>query len=156
MRPDMPWHSEKILVSQNLKKESSPSSYMSVVEDTTCARQRGRRNSCISLKRNRSLILLLLYWYVFFSLNNTGSKMRFETVVMRCLISDCSPSSTTIAKGSINGLTNTRCCMYSFWAPDDGRRNRLKHAERLAEINELCNVVSCWLYLKIHLQCKDP
>jgi len=22
-------------------------------------------------------------------------------------------------------LTNTRCCMYSFWAPDDGRGNRL-------------------------------
>ena len=23
----------------------------------------------------------------------------------------------------------TRCCVYSFWAPDDGRRNRLKHVE---------------------------
>jgi len=22
-------------------------------------------------------------------------------------------------------LTYTGCCMYSFWAPDDGRRNRL-------------------------------
>jgi hypothetical protein len=26
-------------------------------------------------------------------------------------------------------LTNNRCCMYSFWAPDDGRGNRLKHVE---------------------------
>jgi hypothetical protein len=31
-------------------------------------------------------------------------------------------------------LTNTRCCMDSFWAPDDGRRNRLKHVE---EYNKL-------------------
>jgi len=22
-------------------------------------------------------------------------------------------------------LAHTRCCVYSFWAPDDGRRNRL-------------------------------
>jgi hypothetical protein len=44
------------------------------------------------------------------------------------------------AKSSSNSLTNTRCCMYSFWVPDDGRRNRLKHVQRLAEINELCNL----------------
>jgi len=24
-------------------------------------------------------------------------------------------------------LAYTRCCVYSFWAPDDGRRNRLHH-----------------------------
>ena len=35
-----------------------------------------------------------------------------------------------------------------FWAPDDGRRKRLKHAEHFTEINKLCNVASCWLYLK--------
>jgi len=40
-------------------------------------------------------------------------------------------------------------------APDDGRKNRLKHVERLTEINKLWNVASCWLYsanigLKIH------
>ena len=33
-----------------------------------------------------------------------------------------------------------------FWAPDDGRKNRLKHVERLTEINKLRNVASCWLY----------
>jgi len=38
---------------------------------------------------------------------------------------------------------STRCCIYSFWAPDDGRRNRLKHVEHFVEINELCNIVSC-------------
>jgi hypothetical protein len=62
---------------------------------------------------------------------------------------NCSTSSTTTAKGSSNGLTNTRCCVYSFWAPDDGRRNRLKHVEHFAEINEMCNVAFRRLYLKI-------
>ena len=33
-----------------------------------------------------------------------------------------------------------------FWAPDDGRKNRLKHVERLTEINKLRNIASCWLY----------
>jgi hypothetical protein len=41
------------------------------------------------------------------------------------------------------------CCIYSFWAPDDGRSNRLKHIEHFTEINKLCNVASCWLYLEI-------
>jgi hypothetical protein len=67
-----------------------------------------------------------------------------------------SPSSTTIAKYSSNSLTNTRCCMYSYWAPDDWRRNRLNHIEGAAEINELCNVTSCWLYLKINLRRTGP
>ena len=51
---------------------------------------------------------------------------------------------------------STRCCIYSFWAPDDGRRNRLKHVEHFTEINKLCNVASCCLYLKMHLRCMDP
>jgi hypothetical protein len=38
--------------------------------------------------------------------------------------------------------------MYIFRATVDGRRNRLKHVERLAEINEFFNVASCWLYLE--------
>ena len=33
-----------------------------------------------------------------------------------------------------------------FWAPDDGRKNHLKHVEHLTEINKLRNVASCWLY----------
>jgi len=48
--------------------------------------------------------------------------------------------------GGNNGLTNAWCCMCSFWAPDDGWINRLKHAEHLTEINELRNVSSCRLY----------
>ena len=33
-----------------------------------------------------------------------------------------------------------------FWAPDDGQKTRLKHVERLTEINKLWNVAHCWLY----------
>ena len=33
-----------------------------------------------------------------------------------------------------------------FWSPDDGRKNRLKHVERLTKINKLWNAASCWLY----------
>jgi len=33
-----------------------------------------------------------------------------------------------------------------FCAPDDGRKSRLKHVQRLTEINKLRNVASCWLY----------
>ena len=33
-----------------------------------------------------------------------------------------------------------------FSSPDDGRKSRLKHVERLTEINKLRNVASFWLY----------
>ena len=36
--------------------------------------------------------------------------------------------------------------MCSFYARDDGRKNRLKHVEGLTGMNKLWNVASCWLY----------
>jgi hypothetical protein len=48
-----------------------------------------------------------------------------------------------LAAGSSIGLT----LYVQFGAPDDGRRNRLKHVERLTEINNFeKKVASCWLY----------
>jgi len=44
-----------------------------------------------------------------------------------------------VAAGSSNGL------YVQFWAPDDGRKNRLKYVEGLTEINKLWHVAS-WLY----------
>jgi hypothetical protein len=38
-----------------------------------------------------------------------------------------------------------------FWAPDDGRRSRLKHVEHWQQWRILCNVASCWLYLKEYI-----
>ena len=43
-----------------------------------------------------------------------------------------------------------------FWAPDDGRKNRLKHVERLTEINKSWNVASCWLYSENVLAMHGP
>ena len=62
----------------------------------------------------------------------------------------------TTVSGRSRGLTKYQMLYIQFWAPDDGRRNRLKHVEHLTEINELCNGASCWLYLKIRLWCVDP
>ena len=64
-------------------------------------------------------------------------------------------SSMTVA-GSSKGLTKCPMLYIQFWAPDDGWRNRLKHAQHFTEINKLCNIASCWLYLKIRLRCADP
>jgi len=47
-----------------------------------------------------------------------------------------------LAAGSSIGLT----LYVQFWAPDDEWKTRLKHAERLTEINKLLNVASCWMY----------
>ena len=57
-----------------------------------------------------------------------------------------SVSLARLAAGSSNGLTNTWRWYVQFSAPDDARRNRLKHVKRLTEINKLWNVASCWLY----------
>ena len=57
-----------------------------------------------------------------------------------------------LAAGSSNGLT----LYVQFWAPDDGRKDRLKHVERLTEINNLRNLASCWLYSAIILAMHGP
>jgi hypothetical protein len=41
-------------------------------------------------------------------------------------------------------------------APDDGWRYHPKHVENFPDINKLCNVASCWIYIKIFLPCTAP
>jgi hypothetical protein len=65
-------------------------------------------------------------------------------------------NSSTIAADSSNGRTNTRCCRYSVCAPDDGWKYHPKHVEQFLNINKLCNVASCWIYIGIFLRCTDP
>jgi hypothetical protein len=36
-------------------------------------------------------------------------------------------------------------------APDDGWKYHLKHVEQFPDINKLCNVASCWIYIGILL-----
>ena len=43
-----------------------------------------------------------------------------------------------------------------FWAPDDRRKTRLKHVERLTEINKLWTDASCWLYSATILAMQGP
>ena len=33
-------------------------------------------------------------------------------------------------------------------APDGGLRYHLKHVEQFPEINKLCDVASCWIYIR--------
>jgi len=41
-------------------------------------------------------------------------------------------------------------------APDDGWSYYPKHVEQFPDINKLCNVASCWIYIGIYLRCTDP
>ena len=58
--------------------------------------------------------------------------------------------------GSSKDLTKYSMLYIQFWAPDDGRRNRLKHVQNFTEINKLCSVASYWWFLKICLRCTNP
>jgi len=40
-------------------------------------------------------------------------------------------------------------------APNDGRRCHPKH-RAVSRWNKLCNVASCWIYIRILLRCKGP
>ena len=51
-------------------------------------------------------------------------------------------SPVRLAAGSTIGLT----LYMQFWATDDGRKTRLKHVQRVTEINNLWDVASCWLH----------
>ena len=50
------------------------------------------------------------------------------------------------SSSSSNGLTNTWRCMCSFELLMMDGKTRLKHIQRLTEINKLWNVAFCWLY----------
>jgi hypothetical protein len=62
---------------------------------------------------------------------------------------------STIAADSSNGVTNTRCCRYSLWASDDGWRYHPQHVEQFPDINKLCKVAPCWIYIGIDFTRKD-
>jgi hypothetical protein len=49
------------------------------------------------------------------------------------------------AAASSIGVTNTIVC-----TPDDGWRYHPKHVEQFPDINKLCKVASCWIYIGIY------
>jgi hypothetical protein len=67
-----------------------------------------------------------------------------------------SSNSTTIAVGSNNGVKIPDAVDTVVCAPDDVWRYHPKHVEQFPDINKVCNVVSCWIYIRIFLQCTDP
>jgi hypothetical protein len=44
-------------------------------------------------------------------------------------------------------VTNTDAVDTVVCAPDDGWKYHPKHAEHFPDINKLCNVASCWIYI---------
>jgi len=65
-------------------------------------------------------------------------------------------NSSTIAAGSSNNVTNTRCCRYScmrswWWVELPPETCRA-----VSRYNKLRNVTSCWIYIGILLRCTDP
>ena len=59
---------------------------------------------------------------------------------------------------SVRYLSEQYCYLtlyVQFWAPDDGRKNRLKHVERLTEINKLWNFYLFGCALRIYKRCTD-
>ena len=72
-----------------------------------------------------------------------------QTFTVTCHCHGTSSNSSTTVAGSSKVFTKYPMLYIQFWAPADGRRNRLKHVEHFTEINKLCNVASCWLYLEM-------
>jgi len=48
--------------------------------------------------------------------------------------------------GGVGCAADTVAC-----APDDGWKYHPKHVEQFPDINKLCNVASCWIYIGILL-----
>ena len=64
-------------------------------------------------------------------------------------------NSSTIAADSSNGVTNTRCCRYSFmrswWLVEVPPETC-----RAVSVYKLCNFASSWIHIGIYLRCTYP
>jgi len=95
-------------------------------------------------------MLLLLYYYYYYyyiiiilSITNKMQRYTIFFVTVNALhvsggfsahhqeLKNCTHSIGDVSSllAATASLTYPRCCVYSFWAPDDGRRIRLKHVE---------------------------
>jgi hypothetical protein len=57
----------------------------------------------------------------------------------------------THASGSSKQALHIPDAVRTVWAPDDGRKTRLKHVEHWQQYRILYNVASCWLNLKEYI-----
>jgi len=83
-------------------------------------------------------VLLGLYIYIFHYITSTYMNILKHNLQLQIQHSAWSEKYLTL--------------YVQFWAPDDGRQTRLKHVERLTEINKLRNVTFCWLYSENRLR----
>jgi hypothetical protein len=58
-------------------------------------------------------------------------------------------------KPTVGCNTSKRRSRYSLCAPDDGWRYHPKNIEQFPDINKLCKVESCGIYIGIYLGCTD-
>ena len=65
-------------------------------------------------------------------------------------------NSSTIAAYSNNGVTNTRCCRHSCLRSWWRVMVTPETCTAVSGSNKLCNVASCWIYIRILLRCTDP
>jgi len=75
---------------------------------------------------------ITIFFIVVKALHVSGGFPAHHQELKNCTYSICYiPVSvcTGAQKLYIQHLVYTRCCMYSFWTPDDGRGNRLQHVE---------------------------
>ena len=76
-----------------------------------------------------------------------SSKLHIQHQVFVRTIPDAAPPGAQNCTYSVRNLSEQYLTLYvQFWAPDDGRKNPLKHVKHLTEIKKLWNVASCWLY----------
>jgi len=101
------------------------------------------------LSENKLSVCILIYIQQDATLHSFILSGNCSTCFGLSVHTHTSSNSSTIAAGSSNGVTNTRCCRYScmrswWWVvvPPETRR-------AVSRQNKLCNVASCWTYIRI-------
>jgi hypothetical protein len=67
-----------------------------------------------------------------------------------------SSNSSMIGAAGSNGVTNTRCCRYSYMCSWWWVEVPPETCKAVFKYDKLCNVASCWIYIGIFLRCTDP
>jgi hypothetical protein len=110
-----------------------------------------------------SLIIIKTLLYSYSALHVSGT---LAPIIRSLLILHIQPPVTAYATHStlkpVPTLPRERQIALTVWqipdaadtvvcAPDDGRKYHPKHVDQFPDINKLCNVASCWIYIGILL-----
>jgi len=112
------------------------------------------RNMLSWFKLLIKLLFLLLFWLFILFFHNLFISVRRCTCFRRVFRPSSGAQNCTY---SVRYWSDKYLRLYAqFSAPGDGRKTRLRHVERLTEINKLWNVASCWLYSENKLAMHGP